>query len=179
MSATVTSIKTVELRDLNPQLLVWRDGGKKKCSDEGRCRLCERWWEQRAPTRHHLVPQSWFVGRRFVIGSSRLGSKALDRYLVRDVDANIVPLCSPCHTAVENDGEARKMLRKRLGAAEATYVIAMRGREWFDLRYPATVHVLWRPDDDPDPEPPSRPLKVKMREVDWSNTDYQLDGAAA
>lgn len=75
-------------------------------------------------SRHHLVPQSWWKAR---------GVK-FARY--RNIAANIIPLCRPCHDEVEHDVEARRMLRRVLMQDEVALAIAMRGLAWLDRIYP-------------------------------------------
>lgn len=106
-------------------LRLYRYGGRSKCSEESRCRLCLRPDRIRKLTRHHVVPQRWF----------RL--YGLDGY-IRDADANIIPLCAACHRDVEapGDASARRMLRKVMGPSEAAYAITLCGQTWFDTRYP-------------------------------------------
>jgi hypothetical protein len=131
-AAAVTAILVVvggrrEVAILPAALLVYRDGGRSKLREEGRCRLCLRPYWKRPMTRHHLVPKRIF--RLYGIQS-----------IIRDADANIVPLCSPCHAWVEQpDPEGRRMLRKVLGAAEATFVIRLCGADWFERRYPSSA----------------------------------------
>ena len=72
---------------------------------EGRCRLCERPWTIRPPTRHRIVP-----GRRG------------GRY----VPPNIVPVCRPCHDLIEDDPTVRRMLRARLWPEEVAHAL----RHW-------------------------------------------------
>lgn len=112
---------------LPSSLLVYRDGGRSKLREEGRCRLCLRPGYVRKLTRHHVVPKRWFR----VTGIPTM---------IRDCDANVVPLCSPCHAWVEAfEDEGRRMLRKVLGGAEATLAIRLRGPDWFEARYPAIL----------------------------------------
>ena len=68
---------------------VYRDGGRSKVEEEGRCRLCLRDQRIRPLTRHHVVPKRWFR------------SRGLPNSL-RDADANIVPLCRPCHDLIHH-----------------------------------------------------------------------------
>lgn len=86
-----------------------------KLAAEGACRLCERSSELRPLTRHRLFP-------------GRKGG----RYVYK----NVVPLCRPCHDAVERDVNARRMLRPKLWPSEIGYVIANMGHEWLDEVYP-------------------------------------------
>lgn len=127
---------------LSESLLIYRYGGRAKLDEEGRCRMCLRPKRIRRLTRHHLVPQQWFNDRvRTDPGPQhpdfvRLGIAEFTVFRVRDVDANIVPLCGPCHRDVESDESARRMLRKLLGNSEATFAIKVRGEGWFDSMYP-------------------------------------------
>lgn len=110
-------------------------GGKRKMSAEVACRLCERDFVARYPstrrTRHHVVPQSWFLGFD-AVGVVR-GMK--------DAHANLVPLCRPCHDLVDSRFpvvrvEARRRLRSRLTQQEIAFAIAVRGLGWLDREYP-------------------------------------------
>lgn len=78
---------------------------------------------------------------------------------LRDCDANLVPLCRPCHDWVESpkDDSGRKMLRKLLGSAEAGFAIRLLGEGWFERRYPATA-ATWTAPEPPDLRP-SAPTK--------------------
>jgi hypothetical protein len=76
-------------------------------------------------TRHHVVPLSWFRDRpRFAP--------------LRHVDANIVPLCEPCHKQIErrDPAHARVELRRLLYPHEVAFVLQTAGRAWLDWRYP-------------------------------------------
>jgi hypothetical protein len=115
----------VRIRGVDVEV-VYRSGGREKVREEGRCRLCLRPWRIRPPSRHHLVPKSWFA--------DRLGIST-----IRDCDANVVPLCRPCHDWIEQDVSGRRMLRKVLGAAEVRLALLLRGRDWFDGRYPPSA----------------------------------------
>ncbi len=106
-------------------LLVYRDGGRMKLREEGRCRMCRRHSSVRKLTRHHLIPKRWKGWERFSVE-------------VRDCDSNIVPLCAACHGSVETDRVARSMLRKALGSNEVGFILRIRDQAWFDLRYPPT-----------------------------------------
>lgn len=118
---------------VSAQLATWRDAGRAKLREEGRCRLCQRPPAVRPLTRHHLVPRSWFAPQLQGLD----GDDWFRLWRLRDADANIVPLCWPCHRAVERDDpHARRMLRKVLGSAEVAYAVAVRGRAWFDARHP-------------------------------------------
>lgn len=109
---------------LNPSLIVQRARGWTKVREECRCRMCLRGAELRTLTRHHVVPLAWF---------RRQGASIAP---LRHCDANIVPLCRPCHDLVENTMEGRRLLRKVLGAAEAGFAVCLRGRDWLDRYYP-------------------------------------------
>ena len=106
-------------RGVSPSLVRWRDK-----REEGRCRMCLRSSSLRPLTRHHIVPRVWF---------KRNGRVAV----LRNVSANIVPLCWPCHEYVEWNQYGRSLLRKVLAAEEVAFVLQVSGREWFDRRYPA------------------------------------------
>lgn len=114
-----------------------RDCGREKVQAEGHCRMCLRpsaelvdLWQRpdavRVMTRHHLVPKRYF---------KQNGYEHL-----RDVDANLVPLCRACHNLVERRGDegriARRMLRRLLTQTEIAFVLQMRGKAWLDIRYP-------------------------------------------
>lgn len=97
-----------------------------KVQAEGRCRLCP---ETAALTRHHVIPQSWFLGQ----------PEALRQ--IRNAHANIVPLCRDCHDDVESKHpviliEARRRLRETFTQQEITFAIQVRGREWLEAQYP-------------------------------------------
>lgn len=121
---------------MSPSLLIWEASGREKVEREGRCRMCLINWEVRIPTRHHIVPQSWFKSRIFVlIARTR---RVIPCFRIRDCNANIIPLCVQCHMAVEksNDDSARRMLRKVMGSNESAFAVQLMGQTWFDLRYP-------------------------------------------
>jgi hypothetical protein len=110
---------------VNPTLIVQRGKGWIKCREEGACRMCRRPDKIRPLTRHHLVPLSWFRARpRFAP--------------LRNADANIVPLCEPCHKQVERRSppHARIELRRLLYPVEVAFVLQTAGRPWLDWRYP-------------------------------------------
>lgn len=118
--------------------IVYRRSGLDKAAEEGRCRMCLRPWSIRRPTRHHIVPQWWWNEQRsrciqhgpfYNPGRYALLGRA------RDCDANIVPLCEPCHRMVELDASARRTLRKLLGSSEVGFAIKVRGQRWFDDTY--------------------------------------------
>ena len=128
---------------VNETLLRFRGGGREKLRQEARCRAClrprgpdsikeSRIDEQhnvvgsRSLTRHHLIPEKWF---KHQLPPTRA---------VRSVDANIVPLCRPCHVQVESDEEARRMLRRALGSDEVSFMNQLAGEPWTLHRYPRT-----------------------------------------
>lgn len=95
------------------------------------CRLCNHARYEGPPyvTRHHLVPESWFLGQ----------PKELRN--IRNAHANIVPLCRSCHDEIDNRGpvareRARRKLRDLLLQDEIAFAIQVRGREWLDVHYP-------------------------------------------
>lgn len=93
--------------------------------NEGQCRMCERKRQVRPLTRHHLVPMRWFLGpgARF--------------RMVRNANANIIPLCRLCHDQIEErDPIARRMLRKLLTQQEVAFAVRLRGIEWLNREYP-------------------------------------------
>jgi 5-methylcytosine-specific restriction endonuclease McrA len=99
---------------------------------EGQCRMCGRAHRVRPLTRHHLVPESWFL------------SQPLPLRLIRNAHANIVPLCRPCHDRVDSREadertDARRELRRCLGQAEIAFAISVRGKSWLDRYYPRTI----------------------------------------
>jgi hypothetical protein len=156
-----TNIRRLKIVEVNSSLLRFRGGGREKVRQEARCRMCLRSkgpdsrkeWEQSLPiaqrepdhmhnvllgelpepkfvgsrslTRHHLVPEYWFK-------KQPPATRA-----VRSVDANIIPLCRPCHEEVERDKESRRMLRRVLGAEEVAFAIQIATVDWFNSRYPS------------------------------------------
>lgn len=110
---------------VNPTLIVQRGKGWIKCREEGCCRMCRRSSMIRPLTRHHVVPLSWFRNR--------------ERFApLRHVDANIVPLCAPCHRDIERrTPHARTELRRLLSNVEIAFVIQVAGQQWLDDRYPS------------------------------------------
>lgn len=99
---------------------------RNKLADEGHCRMCLRSEAVRPLTRHHLVPLRWFHKQRHDARWLRL----------RNVAANIIPLCRGCHDLVERDREARRMLRRALTQEEIAWAICVRGAAWLNTRYP-------------------------------------------
>lgn len=103
--------------------------GLNKLQSEGRCRDCQVSKHERQLTRHHLVPISWFLG------------EGRQYRIIRNSNANIVPLCRPCHDRVESRHpvirlEARRRLRRLLTQQEIAFAIQLRGRWWLDSEYP-------------------------------------------
>lgn len=105
-------------------LLVWYD----KLKAEGHCRMCLRPAEVRPLTRHHLIPQNWWIASYAHNNAARS---------LRNVATNIIPLCRPCHDLVERDVEERRMLRRVLTQAEVAFAIAVRGVHWLERVYPS------------------------------------------
>lgn len=80
-------------------------------------------------TRHHLVPEHWFLRQPRVLRE------------IRNAHANIIPLCREHHDLVESRYpvvrmEARRLLRASLTQEEITFAIQVRGRAWLDDEYP-------------------------------------------
>jgi hypothetical protein len=121
-----------------PDLARNRGAGAAKVREEGACRMCRRLAQVRPLTRHHLVAQRWFRSRLVSLPVTREEEEAawMEWRRLRDADANIVPLCEPCHKQVEGDAGHRLLLRRVLAPEEATFCILLRGQEWFDHRYP-------------------------------------------
>lgn len=100
-----------------------------KMRAEGHCRMCLRPASVRPLTRHHLVPEAWFL------------RQPLAMRLIRNAHANIVPLCRPCHDLVDNRSnlvreEARMHLRRSFSQSEIAFAIQVRGQHWLDREYP-------------------------------------------
>lgn len=100
---------------------------RNKLGEEGHCRMCLRPAHVRPLTRHHLIPQRWFARQRHDVRWQKL----------RNCAANIIPLCRACHDEVERDRESRRMLRRSLVQEEIAWIIAVRGTEWLNTRYPS------------------------------------------
>lgn len=105
--------------------LFWNATSGQLKKSEGRCRMCQRPRRVRPLTRHHLVPLRWFMGDGY-------------RYrTIRNSNANIVPLCRPCHDLIEDyDPIARKMLRRLLTQQEVAFAVRLRGIAWLNWEYP-------------------------------------------
>lgn len=105
-----------------------RLSGREKVAMEKKCRICP---EIRGLTRHHLVPHSWF-----------LSEKGARFKPIRNANANIVPLCVSCHQII--DGvvdpvgrlQKRAALREALGTNEVSFILQVRGAQWFEAHYP-------------------------------------------
>lgn len=108
-----------------PDDLFWNSTSGAVKLNEGQCRMCQRSKRVRPLTRHHLVPLRWFLGDG-------------ERYrTVRNANANIVPLCRPCHDQIEeHDPIARRMLRRLLTQQEVAFAIRVKGVEWLHREYP-------------------------------------------
>lgn len=136
-------------RGVNPMLIIQRSKGWVKVHEEGRCRMCQRPSSVRPLTRHHLIPLRYF----------RAHPKLSP---LRHADANIVPLCTPCHCDVElTASHSRVELRQLLGSAEIAFAIQVAGRDWLDRRYPQRS-----PAKPPArrPAPPTTPVDEALRE---------------
>lgn len=112
---------------LNPTLANNVGSGWTKLHAEKCCRLCD---SQERLTRHHLVPQAWFMQRK------------LELRVLRNANANIIPLCEPCHRVVDSYADPVGRLKKRaaircaLGSNEVAFILQLRGQSWFDREYP-------------------------------------------
>lgn len=122
---------------VNPSLANNVSSGRDKLSQEGKCRICG--WAHRDAlgqpvttdrlTRHHLVPQAWFLRRKEELK------------ILRNANANIVPLCDTCHSIVDGREPVLKLkkraaLRQALYPNEIAFILQIRGRPWFDHHYP-------------------------------------------
>lgn len=100
-----------------------------KMRAEGHCRMCLRPDRVRPLTKHHLVPESWFIKQPFKLR------------MIRNAHANVIPLCRPCHDMVDSRDEderldARRLLRRCLGQSEIAFMIQVRGIDWVNWHYP-------------------------------------------
>lgn len=122
MTAVELPYKTLDGHQATiPQsMLRWNN----KIEGEGHCRMCLRHKSVRQLTRHHLIPQSWW--RNQTHGWRQL----------RNLSANVVPLCRPCHDLVEKERDSRCMLRRMLTQTEIAFIISVRSQKWLDMRYP-------------------------------------------
>lgn len=126
-----------------------------KVKKEGFCRLCGRSAKVRPLTRHHLIPQRWFI------------SQPPREYRLRNAAANVVPLCRPCHDLVEDEMLVRSMLRRKLLHEEEEFILNLKGRVWLNRVYP-----YWTGDDrtvlemiDNAPYHPPRKRMAQPKEV--------------
>lgn len=110
-----------------------------KVQREGQCRMCERSYDVRRPTEHHLIPKRMFARP----GQTWQGPDGTAPLPVRhrNAPANVVPLCRLCHDRIDNRKasdrqHARRELRARLSQAEVAFVIRLAGRAWLDRHYP-------------------------------------------
>lgn len=97
---------------------------------EGHCRMCLRPASVRPLTRHHIIPESWFLRQPYHLR------------VIRNAHANICPLCRPCHDLVDNRDEdermsARRELRRSFSQSEIAFAIQVRGIDWLNETYPA------------------------------------------
>ena len=131
-----------------------------KIKAEGRCRLCERPSKGeggRQLTKHRLVP-------------GRFGG----RYEY----ANTVPLCVPCHRAVEDESPVdRRMLRTKLWSVEVAHILDHMGAVWLAAMYPkgAGPALRFHEADALAPESRRAMLKERMgryRPHTWTVGDY-------
>lgn len=105
-----------------------------KCKAEAHCRMCGRSDKVRPITlltQHHIVPQEWW---KHVAHHERH---------VRNANANVLPLCRPCHDEIHSLDPtvrlpARSMLRRTFTQKEIAFVIACVGQPWLDKHYPLT-----------------------------------------
>lgn len=100
-----------------------------KMRSEGHCRMCLRPASVRHLTRHHIVPEAWFL------------RQPLHLRLIRNAHANIVPLCRLCHDLVDNRDadereDARRMLRRTFSQSEIAFAVQVRGLKWLNDTYP-------------------------------------------
>lgn len=133
-----------------------------KCLTEGQCRMCERRHRISPLTRHHLVPVSWFNSQPIHDDQPARGVRML-----RNADANIVPLCRHCHDQIDHRDDylrttARKMLRATLSQTEIAFVIAIRGKEWLDENYPPRPRVTTTLSGETRSPAPSHPRGLDL-----------------
>lgn len=123
------SRRTIKVVGIPKSLLSHQPSGAEKCRLEGRCRMCGRDAEIRQLTQHHVVPLEWWRDIDQPYRSRR------------NVNANIVPLCRPCHDEVESRDDsvrlpARSMLRHTMSQQEIAFAIACVSLHWLDANYP-------------------------------------------
>lgn len=109
-------------------LLNTSTSGRLKVFNEGHCRMCLRHRKIRPLTRHHLVPLEWFNHQKMEVRQ------------IRNANANIIPLCRPCHDLVDSQLEevrtpARRELRRSLWQPEIAFAIRLRGADWLQETY--------------------------------------------
>jgi hypothetical protein len=97
--------------------------------ENSHCRMCGRPSSVRPLTRHHLVPESWFL------------RQPLKLRVIRNAHANIIPLCRPDHDRIDSRDEderweARTHLRRCLTTDELAFAIQVRGQTWLEIEYP-------------------------------------------
>lgn len=100
-----------------------------KMRAEGHCRMCLRPASVRPLTRHHIIPESWFLRQPHHLR------------VIRNAHANVIPLCRPCHDLVDNREtdereNARRMLRRSFSQSEIAFIIQVRGLDWLNDAYP-------------------------------------------
>lgn len=124
------SKRTLRVIGIPKSLLSHQPSSAEKCRLEGRCRMCGRSAKVRQLTQHHVVPLEWWR------------DIALEYRSRRNVNANIVPLCRPCHDEVDHWSErrlpARSMLRRTMSQQEVAFAIACAGLPWVEENYPLT-----------------------------------------
>lgn len=112
---------------VNPTLANNVTSGRQKLAWERQCRICRH---EHQLTRHHLIPHSWFLRRRMEIK------------VLRNANANIVPLCEQCHRVVDSGRDPVSRLQKRsslrgaLYPNEIAFILQVMGQAWFDREYP-------------------------------------------
>lgn len=105
-----------------------RLSGRDKVLMERQCRICS---SSQDMTRHHLVPVSWFFS-----------DEGAHLRMIRNANANIVPLCVNCHQIIDGIRQPvlrlqfRAALRARLGTNEIAFILQVQGREWLEEHYP-------------------------------------------
>lgn len=127
----MTTFVRTGYRRVNESLAHNATSGRTKVALENRCRACG--WTPPIRyghlTRHHLVPQAWFLQRK------------QELRLLRNANANIVPLCRRCHEIVDGRDpvprlQKRAALRQALHSSEVSFILQIRGRQWLDAHYP-------------------------------------------
>lgn len=136
----------VGYKPVSPGLLKNQLSGREKVIKEGQCRMCQRPWKVRPSTQHRLVPPRQLATRHHLVPESWFLAKGRDERhrRIRNVNANIVPLCRVCHDRVDSRDpadrqDARRELRRCLGVEEIAFMIQVRGKSWLDFHYPPTI----------------------------------------